>query len=143
MACHERRQPFKPIKLKNISSFSGCSGCGVCAAVCPKHVIDIRINAEGFYEPSVDEAGCVACGLCVACCSYVDDEVASFRRYVRKFNKEENFFFLDFFCHGVPSMRVGEKYVRQAETVVGKLTEHAFATVAEGQMKTLGVLNCT
>lgn len=49
-------------------------------------------------------------------------QIDSFRRYIRKFKKEDNFVLMDFFCHGVPSMLVWDKYVKWAETKVGKLT---------------------
>lgn len=49
-------------------------------------------------------------------------QIDSFRRYIRKFNKEDNFVLMDFFCHGVPSMFVWNKYVKWAENKVGKLT---------------------
>ena len=49
-------------------------------------------------------------------------QIDSFRRYIRKFKKEDNFILMDFFCHGVPSMLVWDKYVKWAETKVGKLT---------------------
>lgn len=49
-------------------------------------------------------------------------QIDSFRRYIRKFKKEDNFILMDFFCHGVPSMLIWDKYVKQAETKVGKLT---------------------
>ena len=49
-------------------------------------------------------------------------QVDSFRRYIRKFKKEDNFVLMDFFCHGVPSMLVWDKYVKWAESKVGKLT---------------------
>lgn len=49
-------------------------------------------------------------------------QIDSFRRYIRKFKKEENFILMDFFCHGVPSMLVWDKYVKWAESKVGKLT---------------------
>lgn len=49
-------------------------------------------------------------------------QIDSFRRYIRKFKKEDNFILMDFFCHGVPSMLVWDKYVKWSETKVGKLT---------------------
>lgn len=49
-------------------------------------------------------------------------QIDSFRRYIRKFKKENNFILMDFFCHGVPSMLVWDKYVKWAENKVGKLT---------------------
>lgn len=49
-------------------------------------------------------------------------QIESFRRYIQKFKKEDNFVLMDFFCHGVPSKLMWNKYVRWAEARVGKLT---------------------
>lgn len=49
-------------------------------------------------------------------------QMDSFRRYLKKFKKEDNFVLMDFFCHGVPSMLMWNKYVKWAEEKVGKLT---------------------
>lgn len=49
-------------------------------------------------------------------------QIDSFRRYIQKFRCEDNFILMDFFCHGVPSMLVWDKYVKWAEAKVGKLT---------------------
>ena len=49
-------------------------------------------------------------------------QIDSFRRYIQKFKKENNFVLMDFFCHGVPSKLMWDKYVKWAETKVGKLT---------------------
>ena len=49
-------------------------------------------------------------------------QIDSFRRYLQRFKKEENFVLMDFFCHGVPSMLMWQKYVKWAEAQVGKLT---------------------
>lgn len=208
----------------NISNIHDCYGCGVCATVCGRKIIDIVLNADGFYEPKItDISRCTDCGLCVEVCSYSHDDLAltdacvksygawsnddavrrkcssggvgfelgryligqgykvcgvkydaekgraehyiattieelvpsigskyiqsytvdgfkaidrkqkylvtgtpcqidSFRRYLRKFRKEDNFILMDFFCHGVPSMLAWQKYVKWAETKLGKLT---------------------
>lgn len=49
-------------------------------------------------------------------------QIDSFRRYIHKFRCEENFVLLDFFCHGVPSQLMWNKYVKHVEKQVGKLT---------------------
>lgn len=49
-------------------------------------------------------------------------QIDSFRRYLKKFKKEDNFVLMDFFCHGVPSKLMWDKYVKWAEAKVGKLT---------------------
>lgn len=49
-------------------------------------------------------------------------QIDSFRRYLQKFKKEDNFVLMDFFCHGVPSKLMWDKYVKWAEAKVGKLT---------------------
>ena len=37
----------------NISEVGNCYGCGVCAISCPKHIIEIQLNDDGFYEPHI------------------------------------------------------------------------------------------
>ncbi len=49
-------------------------------------------------------------------------QIDSFRRYIRKFHCEDNFVLMDFFCHGVPSMLLWDKYVKEVEKVTGKIT---------------------
>lgn len=210
--------------MNNISSVHNCYGCGVCAIICPKKVIELRLNRDGFYEPEITrQYDCSNCGICLSVCSYVDKnlsvdnslvksfaawsndenvlrkcssggvcfevgrfliaegynvvgcrynietnraehyvasdieslipsigskyiqsytvdgfkqinrkakylitgtpcQIDSIRRYLRKFKCEDNFVLMDFFCHGVPSMLLWDKYVEYAEKQVGKLT---------------------
>lgn len=48
-------------------------------------------------------------------------QVDSFRRSLRIKGCEEKFILVDFFCHGVPSMIVWEKYCRMLEKEVGNI----------------------
>lgn len=48
-------------------------------------------------------------------------QIDSFRRYVRKFRKEDNFVLVDFFCHGVPSMWMWYNYLHINQTKVDGL----------------------
>ena len=211
----------------NIKDISSCFGCGVCAIACPKKIIDIRLDEDGFYTPRIsDTAKCTQCGVCVDVCSYSHEDLAlkahslpqkisyaawskdpairkkcssggaafevgralikegfkvcgvryeaeknraehyiattveelfqsigskyiqsytvdgfrlinrkekyfvtgtpcqidSFRRYIQKFHCEDNFVLLDFFCHGVPSKLMWDKYIQRYKAKLGNLT---------------------
>lgn len=201
--------------MKNISEIKNCYGCGVCSMSCPKNIIDLRLNASGFYEPYITNIkSCINCGLCISVCSYISNEkciddvdikgyagwsentttrhecssggigyeivkqlmtkgyepcvvrynidkqraehyiattiealedskgskyiqsytcdgfksinrkdkyvvtgspcqIASLRKYIRKFKIEDNFILVDFFCHGVPSKLIWDKYCKE------------------------------
>lgn len=61
----------------NIGNIQDCFGCGVCAIACARHIIDLKLNADGFYEPQImDAAKCTDCGLCTEVCSYSHDGLA-------------------------------------------------------------------
>lgn len=49
-------------------------------------------------------------------------QIDSFRRWAQKFKCEDQFIFLDFFCHGVPSKLMWDRYVKHVEKEVGKIT---------------------
>ena len=68
----------------NISNVKDCYGCGVCATVCAKKIIDIRLNKDGFYEPSITEPDkCTGCGLCTDVCAFSHKELAIDKEHVR------------------------------------------------------------
>lgn len=50
-------------------------------------------------------------------------QIDSFRNYMKRMKlPTEDFVLLDFFCHGVPSMLAWQKYCKEAEKQVGKIT---------------------
>lgn len=50
-------------------------------------------------------------------------QIDSLRRYIRRLNiNENNFVFMDFFCHSIPSLHVWHKYLQMVEKQVGKVT---------------------
>ena len=49
-------------------------------------------------------------------------QIDSFRRYICKFRCEDNFILMDFFCHGVPSKLMWDKYLKEVEKITGKVT---------------------
>ncbi len=55
----------------NITYIKNCFGCGVCAVACPKDIIKVSLNEDGFYEPRIDdEDKCIHCGVCLKVCSF-------------------------------------------------------------------------
>ena len=49
-------------------------------------------------------------------------QIDSFRRYIRHFKAEDNFVLLDFFCHGVPSLLLWDKYTAEVRKKIGMIT---------------------
>lgn len=45
-----------------------CCGCAACAAVCPKDLIVMKEDEEGFPYPKVDKENCINCGVCEEVC---------------------------------------------------------------------------
>ncbi len=49
-------------------------------------------------------------------------QIDSFRRLIRHYNVEDKFVLLDFFCHGVPSLLLWNKYLSEVESRIGQST---------------------
>jgi ferredoxin len=46
-----------------------CYGCSACSSICPKSIIEMRRDNEGFLYPLVvDETQCTHCNLCRKVC---------------------------------------------------------------------------
>lgn len=59
-------------------------------------------------------------------------QIDSFRRYVRRFKIEDNFILMDFFCHGVPSLLLWDKYISEVEIRIGDATSVSWRNKSTG-----------
>ena len=63
--------------MNNIGKVHDCYGCGVCATACGRKIIEIGLNAEGFYEPHItDPNKCTNCGICTEVCAYLHEDLS-------------------------------------------------------------------
>lgn len=53
-------------------------------------------------------------------------QIDSMRRYTQKMKCEENFIFMDFFCHGVPSYLMWNVYLNFQQSKLGKISKVAW-----------------
>lgn len=67
-------------------------------------------TTKGFTKINVNEKWIVIGTPC---------QIASFRRYLKLINKENNFLLIDFFCHGTPSLKLWDKYISELTTSKG------------------------
>ncbi len=59
-------------------------------------------------------------------------QIDSFRRYLRIFNAEDNFVLMDFFCHGVPSKRMWDKYLSEVKEKIGAVASASWRSKENG-----------
>lgn len=52
----------------SISRKQNCCGCKACYNICPQNCIEMTLDNEGFWYPSVDKDNCIHCGLCEKVC---------------------------------------------------------------------------
>lgn len=70
-----------------------CCGCEACAQICPKNIIEMRQDYEGFFYPSItDEDRCIHCGLCKSVCPLKSpfEKPRTIRKSFGGYNKEES-----------------------------------------------------
>ena len=69
-----------------------CCGCEACANVCPKGIIEMSADEEGFYYPRItDPKSCVECNACRKVCpvSHADEISSSFTKAYAGWAKKE------------------------------------------------------
>ena len=59
-------------------------------------------------------------------------QIDSMRRWVKKQMMDDSVILLDFFCHGVPSMLMWDKYCSEVENMIGKVDQIAWRDKSQG-----------
>lgn len=60
----------------NIAYLKYCYGCGVCSSACPKKIISIELDRNGFYKAFIKKDDCINCGICKDVCGFSHEETA-------------------------------------------------------------------
>lgn len=132
---------------QNISTFNYCFGCGVCAASCPKEVISIRLNKDGFYEPYIEtEDSCVECGICLDVCAFNHQELAQNNSSVKSWAAWSNDERVRRKCSsGGIGFEIGKQLIEKGYKAVGcrydikeQRAEHYIATTVEEFVQSIG-----
>lgn len=133
--------------MKNISEIKDCYGCGVCATICPKNIISISLNADGFYQPEVfDEDKCIDCGLCLNVCAFHNKGLALQETSIRSYAAWSNEPAVRRKCaSGGAGFEIGRTLINKGYKVCGvkynaekQRAEHFIATTVEELVQTAG-----
>lgn len=131
----------------NISKLKDCFGCGVCAASCSRKIIDMRLNACGFYEPVITSPQmCTDCGLCVDVCAFSHDDYALKKRNIQAYGAWSKEHTVRRKCSsGGVGFEVGRYLISQGYKVVGcrydadkGRAEHYIASTVEELIHSIG-----
>lgn len=77
-----KRKGFSELEREVISS-GLCTLCGTCAGICPRQVIEMRIEDHESDEPIPTLAGeCTSCGICYSVCPGKNVPLADLDRFV-------------------------------------------------------------
>ena len=132
---------------KNISSVHDCYGCGVCATACGRKIIDIHLNADGFYEPYItDEEKCTHCGICTDVCAYLHDDLSLKGTEIHPYAAWSKDHFVRRKCSsGGAGFEIGKYLLEQGYKVCGvrydaekNRAEHYIATTVEELIQSAG-----
>ena len=131
----------------NVGSIKQCYGCGVCAASCPKNIISIELNGDGFYFPRIlNPNDCVECGICVNVCSFRYEECALVDRKIKSWAAWSNDDEVRRKCSsGGVAFEIGRQLMNQGYKVVGcrynidkQIAEHYIATTVDELIQSIG-----
>jgi len=132
----------------NISNIRDCFGCGVCASSCPKKIIAIDLNKNGFYEPRIVEnvRSCNGCGICLDVCAFAHDSLALKSTVVKSWAAWSNDEDVRRKCSsGGIGFEIGKQLIEKGYSVVGcrydiqeQRAKHYIATTVEELIPSIG-----
>lgn len=104
-----------------IGSTKYCYGCGVCVASCPKGIISMHLNNNGFYQPIITNvAECVQCGICIKVCAFYHSELAIDLKPLKSWASWSNDILIRHKCSsGGIGFEIGRKLIKKGYKVVG------------------------
>lgn len=131
----------------NISEIRDCYGCGVCSATCPKKIISISLNQDGFYEPYIDDVDkCTNCGLCLDVCAFNHSDLSLSERKIKSWAAWSNDEDVRRKCSsGGIGFELGKQLIELGYHAVGcryditeQRAEHYIATTVEEFIQSIG-----
>lgn len=131
----------------NISQIRDCYGCGVCSATCPKKIIVISLNKDGFYEPYIEDVDkCTNCGLCLDVCAFNHSELSLIEKKTKSWAAWSNDEEVRRKCSsGGVGFELGKQLIEQGYKAVGcrydinkQRAEHYIATTVEEFVQSIG-----
>lgn len=133
--------------MHSILSIRDCYGCGVCSATCPKKIISISLNRDGFYEPHIEDIDrCTNCGLCLDVCAFNHSELSLAERKIKSWAAWSNDDDVRRKCSsGGIGFELGKQLIEQGYHAVGcrydiaeQRAEHYIATTVEEFIQSIG-----
>ena len=131
----------------NVGNINNCYGCGVCAASCPRNIISIELNGDGFYVPHIlNPKDCVECGICVDICSFQYEKCVFIDRKIKAWAAWSNDDEVRRKCSsGGVAFEIGRQLMNQGYKVVGcrynidkQIAEHYIATTVDELIQSIG-----
>lgn len=133
--------------MNNIHNIKDCYGCGVCTATCPKNIISLSLNKDGFYEPHIEDIDrCTNCGLCLDVCAFNHSELSLSERKINSWAAWSNDEDVRRKCSsGGIGFELGKQLIEQGYHAVGcrydiaeQRAEHYIATTVEEFIQSIG-----
>jgi coenzyme F420-reducing hydrogenase beta subunit len=133
--------------MKNVSENKNCYGCGVCSASCPKDIISISLNHEGFYKPVIKETEkCIKCGICLDVCAFNHQELSLQERDIHSWAAWSNDDAIRKKCSsGGIGFEIGKQLIEKGYKAVGcrydikgQRAEHYIASTVEEFIQSIG-----
>ena len=137
----------KKHNIVNAISGATCYGCGVCSSSCPKKIISIQQNRDGFYVPFIaDEACCIECAICLDVCSFNHNKLALENRTIQSWAAWSNDEDIRRKCSsGGIGFEIGKQLIEQGYKVVGcrynvetERAEHYVASTKDELVQSIG-----